>query len=197
MKRILDHIGLNYTEGIGEAAFYGPKLDIQIKNVHGKEDTLITIQIDMFLAERFDMSYIDEKGEKVRPYIIHRSSIGCYERTMALLLEKYAGALPVWLSPTQVKVLSLTDRTADIAKETADKLNAAGLRAECDLRNEKIGYKIREAQLEKIPYMLIIGDKDVENNVVSVRSRKEGDLGTMSYEQFFMKIKEENDGKVL
>ena len=197
MKRILDHIGLNYTEGIGEAAFYGPKLDIQIKNVHGKEDTLITIQIDMFLAERFDMSYIDEKGEKVRPYIIHRSSIGCYERTMALLLEKYAGALPVWLSPTQVKVLSLTDRTADIAKETADKLNEAGLRAECDLRNEKIGYKIREAQLEKIPYMLIIGDKDVENNVVSVRSRKEGDLGTMSYEQFFMKIKEENDGKVL
>lgn len=197
MKRILDHIGLNYTEGIGEAAFYGPKLDIQIKNVHGKEDTLITIQIDMFLAERFDMSYIDEKGEKVRPYIIHRSSIGCYERTMALLLEKYAGALPVWLSPTQVKVLSLTDRTADIAKETADKLNEAGLRAECDLRNEKIGYKIREAQLEKIPYMLIIGDKDVENNVVSVRSRKEGDLGTMSYEQFFMKIKGENDGKVL
>ena len=197
MKRILDHIGLNYTEGIGEAAFYGPKLDIQIKNVHGKEDTLITIQIDMFLAERFDMSYIDEKGEKVRPYIIHRSSIGCYERTMALLLEKYAGALPVWLSPTQVKVLSLTDRTADIAKETADKLNEAGLRAKCDLRNEKIGYKIREAQLEKIPYMLIIGDKDVENNVVSVRSRKEGDLGTMSYEQFFMKIKEENDGKVL
>ena len=197
MKRILHHIGLNYTEGIGEAAFYGPKLDIQIKNVHGKEDTLITIQIDMFLAERFDMSYIDEKGEKVRPYIIHRSSIGCYERTMALLLEKYAGALPVWLSPTQVKVLSLTDRTADIAKETADKLNEAGLRAECDLRNEKIGYKIREAQLEKIPYMLIIGDKDVENNVVSVRSRKEGDLGTMSYEQFFMKIKEENDGKVL
>lgn len=197
MKRILDHIGLNYTEGIGEAAFYGPKLDIQIKNVHGKEDTLITIQIDMFLAERFDMSYIDEKGGKVRPYIIHRSSIGCYERTMALLLEKYAGALPVWLSPTQVKVLSLTDRTADIAKETADKLNEAGLRAECDLRNEKIGYKIREAQLEKIPYMLIIGDKDVENNVVSVRSRKEGDLGTMSYEQFFMKIKEENDGKVL
>lgn len=197
MKRILDHIGLNYTEGIGEAAFYGPKLDIQIKNVHGKEDTLITIQIDMFLAERFDMSYIDEKGEKVRPYIIHRSSIGCYERTMALLLEKYAGALPVWLSPTQVKVLSLTDRTAEIAKETADKLNAAGLRAECDLRNEKIGYKIREAQLEKIPYMLIIGDKDVENNVVSVRSRKDGDLGTMTYEQFYNRVKEENDKKVL
>lgn len=149
MKRILDHIGLNYTEGIGEAAFYGPKLDIQIKNVHGKEDTLITIQIDMFLAERFDMSYIDEKGEKVRPYIIHRSSIGCYERTMALLLEKYAGALPVWLSPTQVKVLSLTDRTADIAKETADKLNEAGLRAECDLRNEKSVIKSVKLSLKK------------------------------------------------
>ena len=197
MKRILDHIGLEYTEGIGEAAFYGPKLDIQIKNVYGKEDTLITIQIDMFLAERFDMSYIDENGNKARPYIIHRSSIGCYERTMALILEKYAGALPVWLSPTQVRVLSLTDRTADKVKEITDKLNAAGLRAESDLRNEKIGYKIREAQLEKIPYMLIIGDKDVENGVVSVRSRDNGDLGAMTYEDFFAKIKYENDEKIL
>lgn len=197
MKRILDDIGLSYTVGIGEAAFYGPKLDIQIKNVHGKEDTLITIQIDMFLAERFDMSYIDENGEKKRPYIIHRSSIGCYERTMALLLEKYAGALPVWLSPTQVRVLSLTERTADKVKEITDRLNDGGLRAECDLRNEKIGYKIREAQLEKIPYMLIIGDRDVENNVVSVRSRKDGDLGAMSYEQFYNKVKEENDKKIL
>ena len=197
MKRILDHIGLEYTEGIGEAAFYGPKLDIQIKNVHGKEDTLITIQIDMFLAERFDMSYIDENGNKARPYIIHRSSIGCYERTMALILEKYAGALPVWLSPTQVRVLSLTDRTADKVKEITDKLNAAGLRAESDLRNEKIGYKIREAQLEKIPYMLIVGDKDVENGVVSVRSRDKGDLGVMTYADFFAKIKYENDEKVL
>lgn len=197
MKRILDHIGLEYTEGIGEAAFYGPKLDIQIKNVYGKEDTLITIQIDMFLAERFDMSYIDENGNKARPYIIHRSSIGCYERTMALILEKYAGALPVWLSPTQVRVLSLTDRTTDKVKEITDKLNAAGLRAESDLRNEKIGYKIREAQLEKIPYMLIIGDKDVENGVVSVRSRDKGDLGAMTYEDFFAKIKYENDEKIL
>ncbi len=197
MKRILDNIGLNYTEGIGEAAFYGPKLDIQMKNVYGKEDTIITIQIDMFLAERFDMSYVDEKGEKVRPYIIHRTSMGCYERTMALLLEKYAGALPLWLSPTQVRVLSLTDRTADKAKEIADKLTYDGFRAESDLRNEKIGYKIREAQLEKIPYMLIIGDKDVENGVVSVRSRKEGDLGAMTYEAFVEKIKRENDDKVV
>lgn len=197
MQRILDHIGLKYTVGIGEAAFYGPKLDIQIKNVHGKEDTLITIQIDMFLAERFDMSYIDEKGEKVRPYIIHRSSIGCYERTMALLLEKYAGALPLWLSPTQIRVLSITDRTSEKCREVESKLNDAGLRAESDLRNEKIGYKIREAQLEKIPYMVIIGDKDVENGVVSVRSRKDGDLGTMTFEQFLAKVKEENDNKVL
>ena len=197
MKRILDHIGLKYSVGIGEAAFYGPKLDIQIKNVHGKEDTLITIQIDMFLAERFDMSYIDENGNKARPYIIHRSSIGCYERTIALLLEKYAGALPLWLSPTQIRVLSLTDRTAGEAEAVAAKLESAGLRAETDLRNEKIGYKIREAQLEKIPYMLIIGDKDVENKVVSVRSRKDGDLGAMSFEAFLSKVKEENDNKVL
>ncbi len=197
MKRILDNIGLDYTEGIGEAAFYGPKLDIQIKNVHGKEDTLITIQIDMFLAERFDMSYIDENGNKARPYIIHRTSMGCYERTMALLLEKYAGALPLWLSPTQVRVLALTERTADKAKELELMLDKMGFRVESDLRNEKIGYKIREAQLEKIPYMLIIGDKDVENNVVSIRSHKEGDLGTMSFEDFVSKIKYENDNKVI
>lgn len=197
MKRILDHIGLEYSVGIGEAAFYGPKLDIQLKNVYGKEDTLITIQIDMFLAERFDMSYIDENGNKARPYIIHRSSLGCYERTMALLLEKYAGALPVWLSPTQVRVLALTDRTADKAKEFELALDAAGIRAESDLRNEKIGYKIREAQLEKIPYMLIIGDRDVENGVVSVRSQKDGDLGTMTFDAFLAKIKYENDNKVL
>lgn len=196
MKRILDHIGLKYSEGIGEAAFYGPKLDIQIKNVHGKEDTMITIQIDMFLAERFDMSYVDENGDKTRPYIIHRTSLGCYERTMALLIEKYAGALPTWLSPTQVKVLSLTDRTAPNAKEIVTKLADFGIRAEADVRSEKIGYKIREAQLEKVPYMLIIGDKEAENDVVAVRSRKDGDLGTMSLLDFMMKIGKEVNDKV-
>lgn len=197
MKRILDHLGVKYTEAIGEAAFYGPKLDIQIKNVHGKEDTMITIQIDMFLAERFDMSYIDENGEKSRPYIIHRTSIGCYERTMALLIEKYAGALPTWISPVQVKVLSLTGRTENIAKEINAKLNASGLRSELDIRNEKIGYKIRSAQLEKIPYMLIIGDKEVDAGVVAVRSRKSGDLGTMKLEKFVDIIEGEVKNKII
>ena len=179
MKRILDDIGIEYKEGIGEAAFYGPKLDIQIKNVHGKEDTMITLQTDMFLAERFDMSYIDENGEKVRPYIIHRTSIGCYERTMALLIEKYAGAFPLWMSPEQIRILSLTDRTADNAKAVRDALRANGFRAEADLRSEKIGFKIREAQLEKVPYTIIIGDKEAESGMVSVRRRFEGDIGTM------------------
>lgn len=179
LKQILDHIGLKYTEAIDEAAFYGPKLDIQISNVYGKEDTLITIQIDMFLAKNFNMVYVDENGERKHPYIIHRTSIGCYERTMALLLEKYAGALPFWLSPTQVKVLSITDRATERANEIRDLLEENGIRTEVDNRNEKIGYKIREAQLEKVPYMLILGDKEVENNVVSVRHRKNGDLGQM------------------
>lgn len=191
MKRILDHIGLKYTVGIGEAAFYGPKLDIQIKNVHGKEDTLVTIQIDMFLAERFDMSYIDENGEKKRPYIIHRTSLGCYERTMALLIEKYAGAFPTWMSPVQVKVLSLTERTSDDAKAMVNTLRLARIRAEADVRSEKIGYKIREAQLEKVPYMIIIGDKEKENNVIAVRDRKKGDLGTMKIEEFLELINKE------
>lgn len=184
MGRILSDLGVKYTEAKDEAAFYGPKLDIQIKNVHGKEDTLITIQIDMFLAENFDMNYIDENGNKVRPYIIHRTSIGCYERTIALILEKYAGALPTWLSPTQVKVLSLTERTENEVKNCVDILRKKGIRAEFDVRNEKIGYKIREAQLEKIPYMLIIGDKEKENGVVSVRNRKTGDMGTMILDEF-------------
>lgn len=184
MARILSDLGVKYTEAKDEAAFYGPKLDIQIKNVHGKEDTLITIQIDMFLAENFDMNYIDENGNKVRPYIIHRTSIGCYERTIALILEKYAGALPTWLSPTQVKVLSLTERTENEVKNCVDILRKKGIRAEFDVRNEKIGYKIREAQLEKIPYMLIIGDKEKENGVVSVRNRKTGDMGTMTLDEF-------------
>lgn len=196
MKRILDDIGVNYTEAIGEAAFYGPKLDIQIKNVHGKEDTMITIQIDMFLADRFDMTYVDENGDKARPYIIHRTSMGCYERTMALLIEKYAGALPVWMSPTQVRVMSLTDRTADNAKAVVKQLHDFGIRAESDTRGEKIGYKIREAQLEKIPYMLIIGDKEAEADLVAVRSRSEGDLGTMSLLDFMLKVGKEVQDKV-
>ena len=197
MRRMLDHLGINYVEAKGEAAFYGPKLDIQIKNVHGKEDTLITVQVDMFLAENFDMNYIDENGEKKRPYIIHRSSIGCYERTLALLIEKFAGAFPVWLSPTQVRVASLTDRNSDKAREITAALRAAGLRAEEDTRNETLGYKIRSWQMEKIPYMLIIGDKEAEENVVSVRRRGEGDKGKFSLDDFIKQVKEDVESKRL
>lgn len=195
MKQILDNLAIDYVEARDEAAFYGPKLDIQFKNVYGKEDTVITVQIDFALAERFDMSYIDEKGEKQRPFIIHRSSIGCYERTLALLIEKYAGALPLWIAPVQVKVLSLTDRTAQKANEIVNALRLNGFRAEADNRSETIGYKIRSGQLEKTPYMLIIGDKEASENVVSVRGRKEGDLGVMQLDSFMAKIKEENDSK--
>lgn len=194
MKRILDHLGLKYTEEAGEAAFYGPKLDIQIKNVHGKEDTLITIQVDLMLAERFDMEYIDKDGQRKHPYIIHRTSIGCYERTLALLIEKYAGALPMWLMPEQVRVLPISDMYLDNAKETEAKLRLAGIKVSCDSRAEKIGYKIREAQLEKIPYMLIVGKNEVETGTVSVRSRKTGDMGAMTLEAFTdMAIKEIQD----
>lgn len=195
MERILNDLGVDYVTGIDEAAFYGPKLDIQIKNVYGKEDTLITIQVDMFLAERFDMSYVDENGDRVRPYIIHRSSLGCYERTIALLIEKYAGAMPVWMAPEQVRVLSLTERTENDARQLKDDLLYRGLRAECDVRSEKIGYKIREAQMDKIPYMIIIGDKEKEQGVIAVRSRKNGDLGTMTVEEFYALIKKEIDEK--
>ena len=192
MKQILDEVGLSYVEADGDAAFYGPKLDIQTENVYGKEDTIITIQVDMFLAEKFDMQYIDADGTKKHPYIIHRSSIGCYERTMAMLIEKYSGSLPLWLSPTQVRVMSLTDRTIDATKDIVKKLSAQGFRAESDNRSEKIGYKIREAQLEKIPYMVIIGDRDVEAGVISVRSRGEaGDLGQMKLEDFVAKLNKE------
>lgn len=188
MKQILDDIGIEYTEAWGEAAFYGPKLDVQGKNVHGKEDTLFTVQIDFALATRFDMMYIDENGDKMRPIIIHRSSIGCYERTLAMLIEKYNGAFPVWLAPEQVRVLSLTDRTADKAKEIADTLKKAGLRAFADIRSEKLGKKIREAQLEKVPYALVIGDKEAETGVVAVRDRTEGDLGAMALERFIERV---------
>lgn len=191
MKTILDHLGLNYKIAIGEAAFYGPKLDIQIKNVFGKEDTIITLQVDPFLAEKFDMNYIDEKGNKARPYIIHRTSIGCYERTMALLLEKYNGALPLWMAPEQVRVLNITDRTYEDAKMICENLLAEGIRATADIANEKIGYKIRMSQMEKIPYMVVIGDKEKENNLLSIRSRKDGDLGCMNYEDFLLRLKRE------
>ena len=184
MKTILDDLGIDYKVGIDEAAFYGPKLDIQIKNVFGKEDTLITIQIDMLLAQKFGMEYVDADGQKKTPYIIHRTSMGCYERTLALLIEKYAGALPTWMAPEQVRILTITDRANDYAYGLKEKLFALGCRVEVDDRNEKIGKKIREAQMEKVPYMLVVGDRDVENGTVSVRHRAEGDLGAMSYDQF-------------
>ena len=191
MRKILDHLGIQYTEAVGEAAFYGPKLDIQIKNVHGKEDTIITVQVDMFLAENFDMSYVDENGEKRRPYIIHRTSIGCYERTIALLIEKYAGAFPLWIAPTQVKVISLTDRNVESAKAISDKLYDYGIRTELDDRSETVGYKIRSAQLEKVPYMIVIGDKEAETGVVSVRRRGEGVIGEMSLDDFIARLRKE------
>ena len=191
MGEILDALGVNYEIGIDEAAFYGPKLDIQYKNVFGKEDTIVTIQIDMLLAEKFGMYYIDENGEKALPYIIHRTSLGCYERTLAYLIEKYAGALPTWMSPEQVRILPISERLADKAAEVNKALLSAGIRSEWDERNEKIGYKIREAQLQKVPYMLIIGDKEAESGTVSVRSRKDGDLGAMPLADFIAKITKE------
>ena len=187
MQKILEHLEIPYVIGVGEAAFYGPKLDIQIKNVFGKEDTLITIQVDQMLAEKFGMEYVDKDGTKKHPYIIHRPSIGCCERTLALLIEKYAGAFPLWLAPEQVRVLPISERLIDKASEVTQQLKDAGLRCELDTRNEKIGYKIREAQMQKIPYMLIIGDREAEAGLVSVRSRKDGDLGTMSVADFLGK----------
>ena len=195
MKKILDHLEIPYVIGIGEAAFYGPKLDIQIKNVHGKEDTLITIQIDQMLAEKFGMEYTDRDGQKKNPYIIHRTSLGCYERTLALLIEKYAGAFPMWLAPVQVKLLPIADRHLDYLYECKKALEAKGIRCEVDNRSEKIGYKIREAQLEKVPYMLVVGDKDIENNTVSVRSRKDGDKGAMNLNDFIAAAVEEIETK--
>ena len=188
MEQILHNLNVEYETGWGEAAFYGPKLDVQAKNVHGKEDTMFTVQIDFALAERFDMIYIDENGEKQRPLIVHRSSIGCYERTFALLIEKYNGAFPLWLSAEQVRVLSLTDRTIDNALEVKKALMNAGIRAEADVRSEKLGKKIREAQLEKVNYILIIGDKEAEQGLVAVRHRSEGDLGTMTLDEFKSKV---------
>lgn len=196
MEKILTDLNVPYTIGIGEAAFYGPKLDIQIRNVHGKEDTLITLQIDQMLAEQFDMEYTDVDGQKRRPYIIHRTSLGCYERTLALLIEKYAGAFPLWLAPEQVRVMPISEKQAAAAQAAADRLKAAGLRVECDLRSEKVGYKIREAQVQKVPYMLVIGDREAEAGAVSVRSRKDGDIGVMPLDEFLGKALREVAEKV-
>ena len=191
MKTILDNIGLDYKIGIDEAAFYGPKLDIQIKNVHGKEDTLITIQIDMLLAKKFGMEYTDSNDQRVTPYIIHRTSLGCYERTLALVLEKYAGALPLWMAPEQVRVLPIGVEHEEYAKAVRAKLESAGIRTEVDARNEKIGYKIRQAQLEKVPYMLVVGEKEAAEGKVAVRNRGGVDLGAVSVDEFMLKALEE------
>ena len=188
MKQILDHLKIDYVEADDEAAFYGPKLDFQCRNVHGKEDTLFTVQIDFALAERFDMTYIDKNGEKKRPYIIHRSSIGCYERTLAMLIEKYAGSFPTWLSPVQAKVLPISDKYNDYADSVVKSLKNKGIRVDVDYRAEKIGYKIREARLERSPFILVVGEKEAESNTVSVRSRNAGDEGSVDLVEFETRI---------
>lgn len=184
MRNILNKLNIDFVEADDEAAFYGPKLDIQMKNIHGKEDTIITIQIDFALAERFGMTYIDADSSKKYPFIIHHSIIGCYERTLALLLEKYAGDLPTWIAPIKARILPISEHQFEYCKEIQNKLNNLGISTEFDSRNEKIGYKIRESQLDKTPYMLIIGDKELESNSVSVRSRKHGEMGSISIDEF-------------
>ena len=197
MQRILEHLEIPYKIGIGEAAFYGPKLDIQIKNVFGKEDTLITLQVDQMLAEKFGMEYVDTDGSKKNPYIIHRTSIGCYERTLALLIEKYAGAFPLWLAPEQIRLLPIADRHQPYAREVEKRLAALGFRVTTDMRSEKIGYKIREAQKEKIPYMLLVGDKEIEEKNLSVRRRSGGDMGSMEESEFTAMALRETAEKVI
>lgn len=184
IRNVLTELGIPFVEDVGEAAFYGPKVDINAKNVYGKEDTMITIQWDALLAEQFDMYFIDEKGEKVRPYIIHRTSIGCYERTLAWLTEKYAGMFPTWLCPEQVRVLPISEKYTDYAEKVQKELKANGIRSSVDGRSEKIGYKIREARLAKVPYMLVVGAKEEEDQVVSVRSRYLGDEGQKPLDEF-------------
>ena len=186
----------NYAIGIDEAAFYGPKLDIQCKNVFGKEDTIVTIQIDMLLAKKFGMEYTDSNDNRVTPYIIHRTSLGCYERTLALLLEKYAGALPMWMAPEQIRFMPIGDDQAEYAHKLADECIAKGMRVTVDERNEKIGYKIRAAQLEKIPCMIVIGEKEMNEGTVAVRSRKDGDMGTMSASDFIAFAEQQIKDKV-
>lgn len=191
MRDILEEIGLEYTEEKGEAAFYGPKLDIQAKNVYGKEDTMITIQLDMFLAERYDMYYIDKDGSRRRPYIIHRTSIGCYERTLAWLIEKYAGKLPTWLCPEQVRILPVSEKYGEYANDVYRELRKNGVDVTVDNSAERLGYKLRKARLEKLPYMLVVGEKEKEDNTVSVRSRFSGDEGIKSLNEFIDQICEE------
>jgi threonyl-tRNA synthetase len=191
MKDILDHLKIDYKEAEGEAAFYGPKLDIQFKNVHGKEDTIITVQIDFSLAQRFNMTYVDKNGEKKHPYVIHRTSIGCYERTLAMLIEKYAGAFPTWLAPVQVKVLPISEKYHDYTEEVVKTLKAAKIRVEADYRAEKIGYKIREARMERAPYIVVVGEKEAENREVAVRSRKNGDEGPVALDTFVDRVVKE------
>ena len=194
MREILNELELKYKEADGEAAFYGPKLDIQFKNVHGKEDTIITVQLDFALADRFDMSYVDADGSKKRPFIIHRSSIGCYERTLAMLIEKYAGAFPVWLCPTQAKVLPISEKYHDYAENVVKELKKSGIRVEADYRAEKIGYKIREARMNRVPYLLIVGEQEAENGTLAVKKRGE-DLGVISLEELKNRIVLENATK--
>ena len=196
MAKILENLGVNYEIGIDEAAFYGPKLDIQYKNVFGKEDTIVTIQIDMLLAEKFGMYYTDADGQKKLPYIIHRTSLGCYERTLAYLIEKYAGALPTWMSPEQVRILTITDRANDYAEEIRASLAAKKYRVSVDDSQNTLKYKIRNAQLEKVPYMIILGDKDIENKTVSVRHRSGEDLGAISMDEFHSILADVVDNKL-
>ena len=184
IRQILQELNIPFSEDVGEAAFYGPKVDINAKNVYGKEDTMITIQWDALIAEQFDMYYIDENGEKARPYIIHRTSMGCYERTLAWLIEKYAGAFPTWLAPEQVRVLPISEKYLDYAHKVEAELKENGIRCTVDERSEKIGYKIRESRLKKIPYMIIVGQQEQEEEVISLRSRFKGDEGQMPLKDF-------------
>jgi threonyl-tRNA synthetase len=188
MREMLIKNGVPFTEADGEAAFYGPKLDIQAKNVYGKEDTMITLQLDFVLADRFDMYYVDASGEKKRPYIIHRTSIGCYERTLAWLIEKYAGMFPTWLCPEQVRILPISEKYQDYANKVKEELQRNDILVTVDERAEKIGYKIREARLDRIPYMLVVGQKEEEDGVVSVRSRYLGDEGQKPLDAFINDI---------
>ncbi len=188
IRDVLNDLGIPFYEGEGEAAFYGPKVDIQAKNVYGKEDTMITIQWDAVLAEQFDMYYIDQNGDKVRPYIIHRTSMGCYERTLAWLIEKYAGKFPTWLCPEQVRVLPISDKYADYAAKVEAALKENGILATTDKRAEKIGFKIRETRIAKVPYMLVVGQKEEEEGLVSVRSRFAGDEGQKTLDEFIEQI---------